>query len=130
MEIYWKWIPEILDERYERLKTKYRRLEKEHNKLQVEHSRILFDMDSVIEWEVKKKYKSLIKKCMKLETRIDTMQEFIDYSEWVVHNTIKMAEEWKAEHAIEYLEDCYVIWDDKMYEAMEESEEDDSDLFD
>ena len=120
-----------LQDKYFELKKKYNRLEKEHKKLQVEHSRVLFDMDAVIEWEVKKKYKDLKEKVRKLETRIDTMQEFIDYSEWVVHNAIRMADyEWGADKAIDYLEECYVIWDDKMYEAMEEAEEDDSDLFD
>lgn len=57
IEPYWRWIHEILDERYEELKKKYRRLEKEYNKLQVEHSRLLFDMDAVIEHEVDVKCK-------------------------------------------------------------------------
>lgn len=42
-----------LIEKYEELREKYRRLEKEHKNLQVEHSRLLFDMDAVIEHEVK-----------------------------------------------------------------------------
>ena len=121
----------VIGDKYEELKKKHRRMEKNYNNLQVEHSRVLFDMDAVIEWEVKKKYKDLKEKVKKLETRIDTMQEFIDYSEWVVHNAIRMADyEWGADKAIDYLEECYVVWDDAMYEAMEESEENDSDLFD
>lgn len=114
-----------LKEKYKELNKKHNRLEKEHNKLQVEHSRILFDVDSVIEWEVKKKYKSLTEKCKELETRIDVMQELIDYNEWVVHNAIWMLyTEWGEEKALDYLEVCYVMGDEKQYEAMEEADKD------
>lgn len=44
------------------LKEKYNRLEKEYKKLQVEHSRLLFDIDAVIEHEVKIRCKSYMKK--------------------------------------------------------------------
>lgn len=56
----------------------------------------------------------------KLSKRIDTMQEFIDYSEWVVNNAIQMLyEEWWQEKALDYLENCYAVWDDRQYEEME-----------
>ena len=51
-----------LQEKYEELREKYRRLEKEHKNLQVEHSRLLFDMDAVIEHEVKIRCNSYKKK--------------------------------------------------------------------
>ena len=103
---------ELLD-KYEELRKKYRRLEKEHKTLQVEHSRLLFDIDAVIEHEVDVK-------CKKLKERINTMQEFIDYSEWVVQNAIWMLyEEWWGDKALDYLENCYVTGDDKQYEEME-----------
>lgn len=54
-----------LIEKYEELREKYRRLEKEHKSLQVEHSRLLFDMDAVIEHEVKIRCKSYKKKTFK-----------------------------------------------------------------
>lgn len=47
---------------YLELKEKYNRLEKEYKNLQVEHSRLLFDMDAVIENEVKIRCKSYKKK--------------------------------------------------------------------
>ena len=121
---------ELVD-KYEELKKKYRELEKEHKKLQVEHSRILFDIDAVIEWEVKKKYKNLNEKYKKLETRIDVMQELIDYNEWVVQNAIWMLyEEWGEEKALDYLEVCYVIGDERQYEEMEKIDEEDPNLYD
>lgn len=70
----------------------------------------------------------------KLETRIDVMQELIDYNEWIVDNALKMAYyEWWEEDAIKYLEECYAVGDDAMYEAMEKADEEDeeeSDLSD
>jgi hypothetical protein len=48
------------------------------------------------------------------------MQEFIDYSEWVVQNAIWMLyEEWWEDKALDYLENCYATGDDKQYEEME-----------
>ena len=48
------------------------------------------------------------------------MQEFIDYSGWVVQNAIWMLyEEWWEDKALDYLENCYVIWDEGLYEEME-----------
>lgn len=56
----------------------------------------------------------------KLKERINTMQEFIDYSEWVVQNAIWMLyEEWWEDKALDYLENCYATGDDKQYEEME-----------
>lgn len=56
----------------------------------------------------------------KLKERINTMQEFIDYSEWVVQNAIWMLyEEWWEDKALDYLENCYAIWDERQYEEME-----------
>ena len=56
----------------------------------------------------------------KLRERINTMQEFIDYSEWVVQNAIWMLyEEWWEDKALDYLENCYATGDDKQYEEME-----------
>ena len=56
----------------------------------------------------------------KLKERINTMQEFIDYSEWVVQNAIWMLyEEWWEDKALDYLENCYATGDDEQYEEME-----------
>lgn len=133
-EVTWKWTIEKnaeLQDMLEQLKKEHRRMEKDYKALQVEHSRILFDIDAVIEWEVKKKYKKLTEKCKNLETRIDVMQELIDYNEWIVNNAIRMADyEWWLDKAIDYLEKSYAVGDDAMYEAMERADEEDSDLFD
>ena len=121
---------ETLKEKYLELRKEHRRLEKEHNKLQVEHSRILFDIDAVIEGEVKKKYKNLTEKCKNLETRIDVMQELIDYNEWIVQNALRDMEIWDNDKAFDYMQECYALWDEAMYEAMERADEEDSDLYD
>ena len=66
----------------------------------------------------------------KLETRIDIMQELIDYNEWIVQNALKMMEVWDNDEAFKYLEECYAIGDEPMYEAMEKADEEESDLYD
>lgn len=65
-----------LIEMYEELRKKYRRLEKEHNNLQVEHSRLLFDMDAVIEHEVKKRCKKLEAKLKEVEKDLEHRDSF------------------------------------------------------
>lgn len=66
----------------------------------------------------------------KLKTRIDVMQELIDYNEWIVENALKMMEFWDNDEAFKYLEECYAIGDEGLYEAMEETDEEESDLSD
>lgn len=77
----------------------------------------------VFEWDVYVKaedYKEIAIENKELKERINTMQEFIDYSGWVVQNAIWMLyEEWWEDKALDYLENCYVIWDDGLYEEME-----------
>jgi len=51
-----------LRSKYEELKKTHRRMAKDYNNLQVEHSRLLFDMEAVIEQEVKKKLENFYRK--------------------------------------------------------------------
>ena len=70
--------------------------------------------------ETQKIGESWRQECKQLRERINTMQEFIDYSEWVVQNAIWMLyEEWWEDKALDYLENCYATGDDKQYEEME-----------
>ena len=62
---------------YWELLKKYNRLEKEHKSLQVEHSRLLFDMDAVIENEVKVKYKKLQEENKILKELIRKATEYV-----------------------------------------------------
>ena len=73
--------------------------------------------------EIKAKWERLEAENKKLRRRIDTMQEFIDYSEWVVHNAINDLRDEKREKALDYLENCYVVWDEDEYERMEKADE-------
>ena len=58
------------------------------------------------------------------QRRISTMEDFMTYLEWVVGETLRIAnEEWKFEIAIDYLEHNYVCWDDLQFELMEEYED-------
>lgn len=66
----------------------------------------------------------------KLETRIDVMQELIDYNEWIVQNALEMMEFWDNDEAFKYLEESYAIGDEWMYKAMEKADEEESDLSD
>lgn len=66
----------------------------------------------------------------KLRLRIDIMQELIDYNEWIIQNALRDMELWDNDGAYKYIEECYAIGDEEMYEAMEKAEEEDSDLFD
>lgn len=45
------------------------------------------------------------------EERIKTMQELIDYNEWVVNDAINVRyERWWKDKALDYLEKNYIIW--------------------
>lgn len=69
-------------------------------------------------------------KVKRLEYRIKTMQDVIDYNEDIVSEALGMMEVWDNDEAFRHLQECYAIWDDGLYEAMEEADEEESDLSD
>lgn len=64
----------------------------------------------------------------RLETRIDIMQELLDYNEWIIQNALRMMELGDNDWAFKYLEECYAISDEGLYKAMEEADKEESDL--
>jgi len=75
-----------LMEKYEELREKYRRLEKEHKNLQVEHSRLLFDMDAVIENEVKIRCKMLKAELKEVQKDLEHRDSFFSIMRDVLAN--------------------------------------------
>ena len=58
------------------------------------------------------------------QRRIGTMEDFMNYLEWVVQETLRIAnEEWHFATAIDYLEHNYVSGDTLQFELMEEYED-------
>lgn len=56
-------------------------------------------------------------KCLK--KRLNTMQELIDFNEGVVENAVANLRCDDVEEALRYLEEVFVVWDEKQYENME-----------
>ena len=74
---------------------------------------------NIMKWDLKM-MRDYIENVERLEKRIEVMQELIDYNEWVVHNAIgTLYERWWKNKALDYLENCYIIGDEKQYEEME-----------